>query len=122
MGPSWGGLICMIRSRAGSQIFMAILGSPWGALGNLLGASWGILGASWRPLGDLLEAFGTHWSILEVSWCPLAKHVGTLEALKANMLIFQWFYEVLAGHLPWGNRQTSSDPRHKSLPLGWEED
>ena len=51
--------------------------------GCLLSASWGLLGISWRLLGS-------SWSVLEASWRRLGSHVGTLEALKAKIMIFHW--------------------------------
>ena len=71
--------------------------------GCLLSASWGLLGISWRLLGS-------SWSVLEASWRRLGSHVGPLEALKAKMLIFHWFYNGLAAQLLRHGRQQPGGP------------
>ena len=54
--------------------------------------------------------FGDAEVFLEASWHPLRRHVGPLEALKANMLIFSWFHKGLAAQVPWVNRHKCSEP------------
>ena len=71
--------------------------------GGLLSTFWGLLGTSCRLLGPL-------WSVLEASWRRLGSHVGPLEALKAKMMIFLWFYKGLAAQLPRHGRQRGSEP------------
>ena len=63
-------------------------GGLWAASWRLLGNSEGLLGA----LVDILRRLG-------VVSASLGRHVGSLEALKAKMLIFHWFYKVLAAQL-----------------------
>ena len=48
--------------------------------------------------------------ILEASWRPLGSHVGPLEALKAKMLIFPWFYNGLAAQVARHPRKQASEP------------
>ena len=107
--------ICIMVKR--SAYFSS--GSTKSTPGGFLSASWGLLGVSWRQLGR-------SWSILEASWRSLGNHIGPLEALKAKMLIFHWFYKGLAAQVPWHGCQQGSGPepwrgvggRHKSLPQG----
>ena len=127
LGPSWGVLTGMMQKTCRLIDFCGdfgpnlggLFGSSWEPLGQRTGASGCLLGASWRslaelgllgPLGSLLEALGTLLErlegILAPSWepcwsngCPESEHVD-----------FQWFYQILAGHLPWGRRHQGSEP------------
>ena len=99
------------------------LGSSCGPLVVILGPIGAVLGSSWDLLGRSGDLLGQSWDPWGRSWHAVGRYGGPLDGMIVETLIFHWFYKVLAGQVPWHNRQRRAGPEPRRGQGGafWDE-